>query len=50
MTDTWDEASENSPEDAQMISMSVLVKTWTFWKSSRWGMFMVLELQDNATW
>lgn len=25
-------------------------KTWTFWKGFQWGMFMVLELQDNATW
>lgn len=50
MTDTWAETSENSLEDAQMISMSILVKTWTFWKDFRWGMFRVSELQDNATW
>lgn len=50
MTDTWDEARKNSLEDAQMISMSILVKTWTFRKGFQWGMFMVLELQDNATW
>lgn len=50
MTDTWDKARKKSLEDAQMISMSILVKTWTFRKGFQWGMFMVLELQDNATW